>query len=108
MLSTFVTNFWLFLISYGMMSGIGCGLNYMIPVCCGWEYYPEKKGLITGIIFSAYGLGSFFYSLISTALVNPEGISPKVPSDSNLPFFDEEIAMRVPFMIRILCIVFSC
>ena len=71
MLSTFVTNFWLFLICYGMMSGIGCGLNYMIPVCCGWEYYPEKKGLITGIIFSAYGLGSFFYSLISTALVNP-------------------------------------
>ena len=58
------------------MSGVGCGLSYMIPVQCAWEFYPEKKGLVTGILMSAYGLGSFFYTLISTALVNPRGDSP--------------------------------
>ena len=91
------------------MSGIGCGLSYMIPVQCGWEFYPEKKGLITGILMSAYGLGSFFYTLISTALVNPKGDSPSVDSGiKDLKYFSKDIADRTPYMIQILCVIFTC
>ena len=82
------------------MSGVGCGLSYMIPMQCVWEFYPEKKGLVTGILMSAYGLGSFFYTLISTALVNPNSESPSVESGvKDLKYFSKDIADRTPYMI---------
>jgi len=30
LISTFVKNIWLFILTYGVMSGIGCGLSYLI------------------------------------------------------------------------------
>jgi hypothetical protein len=45
---------------------------YFVPLVCAWEYFPHKKGLMTGIIIGAYGFGSFFFSLLSTKLVNPD------------------------------------
>jgi OFA family oxalate/formate antiporter-like MFS transporter len=57
---------------YAGMNGIGCGMCYFVPLVCAWEYFPHKKGLMTGIIIGAYGFGSFFFSLLSTKLVNPD------------------------------------
>ena len=57
--------------SFGVIGGIGCGLNYMVPVVVAWEYFPNNKGLVSGILSGSYGIGSFFYTLISTHIVNP-------------------------------------
>jgi len=54
-----------FIILYGGMSGIGSGMTYMLPMVCGWEYFPDNKGLITGIIIGSYGAGSFFFIQIA-------------------------------------------
>ena len=37
---------------------------------CGWEWFPNNKGLVSGIILAGYGFGAFFYGYISTALAN--------------------------------------
>jgi len=83
------------------MNGIGCGTCYMVPLICAWEYFPEKKGLMTGIIIGAYGFGSFFFSLLSTKLVNPNKENPTI-EDGDISFFAPDVANRVPFMIRTL------
>ena len=67
--SSYMTNFWAFLFLYGGLSGIGCGINYFIPMVCSWEYFPTRKGLITGIMVGSYGIGSFVYTQISTRIV---------------------------------------
>jgi OFA family oxalate/formate antiporter-like MFS transporter len=46
---------------YGGMSGIGSGMNYLVPMVCCWEYFPKHKGTVTGIIVGAFGAGSFIF-----------------------------------------------
>ena len=72
LMSSFVKNYWAWVSLYGGMSGIGCGTSYIIPLVCSWEYFPEKKGMMSGIIMGAYGLGSFIYTQIAAKIVNPD------------------------------------
>jgi len=39
-LASYQTNLWNFMLVYGVSSGIGCGMTYMIPIVCSWEYFP--------------------------------------------------------------------
>lgn len=81
---------------------------YMVPIVVGWEHFPESKGLVTGIIMSAFGFGSFIYSMIARVIINPDNKLPDVDSGKrDLFYFDEEISMRVPKMFRELCIIWA-
>ena len=82
----------------------------MIPLVCAYKYFPNKKGLITGIIVGAYGLGSSVFNIIATKIVNPHNEKSTIPSndDKNLKFFRIEVAERVPLMFRVLCCVWLC
>ena len=84
------------------------GITYFVPMVCAWEYFPERKGLVTGIIVGAYGLGAFIYIQVSTKIVNPDNLGTTIESeneDSMVSFFGEEVALRVPSMWRILCFI---
>ena len=59
--SSFAKNLLSFVLLYGGLSGMGSGMTYLLPMVCGWEYFPEKKGMITGIIIGSFGAGSFFF-----------------------------------------------
>ena len=61
-LASFTTDLLTFVILYGGCSGIGCGINYLIPFVCGWKYFPENKGFVSGIIAGAYGMGNMIFS----------------------------------------------
>ena len=82
---------------------------YMVPLICGWEWFPENKGLVTGCILGGYGFGSFIFSQISTKLVNPDNASPEAnpDSDSDVDFYGPDVADRVPMMIRTLVYIWS-
>lgn len=55
-----------YLFLYTVLNGIGSGTCYLTPLVCCWEYFPARKGLMTGIVMGAYGFGSFIFSLLST------------------------------------------
>ena len=76
--STFVQSFSLFTILYGGLYGVGIGLSYLSPLMCAWEHYPERKGLVSGIIIGGFGFGSFIFDIISTLLVNPNDQKPSI------------------------------
>jgi len=98
-----------FIASYGMLSGIGMGMTYMIPLVCCMEYFPDNKGLISGIILGSYGLGSFIFNLVATTIANPDGANAYIKSDDpNLTFFEPSVANRVPMMLRTLCMIWFC
>ena len=44
---------------------------YFVALICAWEWYPDRKGLVTGLTLGGYGFGSFIFAQISTKLVNP-------------------------------------
>ena len=72
----------------------------MVPLICGWEYFPKKRGLVTGICLGGYGFGSFIFSQVSSAIVNPGKDKPIDDPTYDINFYAESVALRVPKMIR--------
>lgn len=54
----------LFYLGYGAISGIGIGLGYVTPMSTVTKWFPDKKGLLTGIVAMGFGLGAFVLSVI--------------------------------------------
>lgn len=107
LISSFMTNFWLFLFFYGAFSGIGLGINYLIPMISCWDYFPERKGFITGLMVSFYGLSSFVNNALSTLIVNPDNEHTYDTGAKDISFFHANVAKRVPNMLRVLVILWS-
>ncbi len=64
---------WLLWISYGVMGGLGMGFTYSTTIACAQKWYPEKKGLVTGLIVSALGFGGVVFTPILEMLINNFG-----------------------------------
>ncbi|OGI08123.1 MAG: MFS transporter, partial [Candidatus Margulisbacteria bacterium GWF2_35_9] len=65
-LASFTTsdNSWLLWLSYGVMGGLGMGFIYSTTIACAQKWYPDKRGLITGIIVAALGFGGVVFTPI--------------------------------------------
>ena len=48
---------WLYL-TYGVIGGIGLGMGYIVPIAVLVKWFPERRGLITGIAVGGFGAGS--------------------------------------------------
>jgi MFS transporter, OFA family, oxalate/formate antiporter len=46
----------LFYLGYGVVAGIGIGLGYVTPMSTVTKWFPDKKGLVTGIVAMGFGL----------------------------------------------------
>ena len=91
------------------MNGLGCGTCYFVALICVWEWFPTRKGLVTGLTLGGYGFGSFIFAQISTKLVNPNGENPSDYDEKNdVTYYSKEVADRVPFMIRTLVYIWIC
>jgi MFS family permease len=107
---TIVTSWWAFVYFYALQFPMGIGLVYYTPIVCCWEWFPEKKGLVTGIIVAGFGFGAFFFGFISTAILNPDDLSSNiVPPDSVSMdrLYPEEVALRVPKMFRTCLVIWA-
>ena len=105
-ISSYTTTLATYLPLYCLMNGLGCGMNYLLPLICGWEWFPHKKGLVSGLTLGGYGFGSFIFSLISTELVNPQGLDPTI-EDGDITYYGPEVADRVPYMLRTLVYIWA-
>jgi len=54
---------------YGVMGGIGLGLGYVTPVATVARWFPDKKGLATGMVVMGFGLGALFMSKVLAPLL---------------------------------------
>jgi MFS transporter, OFA family, oxalate/formate antiporter len=54
---------WLYL-TYGVIGGLGLGLGYITPVAAVTKWFPDKRGLGSGMVVMGFGLGAFFFSNI--------------------------------------------
>lgn len=60
-------------LSYGIMGGIGMGFAYSTTIACAQKWFPEKKGLITGVIVASLGLGGVVFTPIVTYIIKTNG-----------------------------------
>lgn len=45
----------------GLVAGIGIGLAYVCPIAVGMRWFPDKKGLITGLAVAGFGFGALIW-----------------------------------------------
>ncbi len=62
-------------IGYGALCGAGVGFIYGVPIATCVKWFPEKKGLISGLTVAGFGLGSIIYSPICSMLIESMGAS---------------------------------
>ena len=49
-------------LGYGIIGGCGLGLCYVTPVATVAKWFPDRKGLATGIVIMGFGLGALLMS----------------------------------------------
>ena len=72
--------FLLFYLGYGVIGGVGIGLGYVTPVATVAKWFPDRKGLATGIVVMGFGLGALLLSKVLAPLLmlGTEGDLPLV------------------------------
>ncbi|MFN1834226.1 OFA family MFS transporter [Balneola sp. MJW-20] len=56
-LACYLESIWLFYLFFGVISGIGLGLGYISPVSTLVKWFPDRRGLATGLAIMGFGFG---------------------------------------------------
>lgn len=69
------TNYWAWVVGFGMMAGTGIGFGYSAatPPALKW-FSPAKTGLIAGIVVSGFGLASVYIAPLAKYLLGTVGL----------------------------------
>ena len=68
-LSSFATSPMMLYLTYGVLTGAGVGFVYVCPLSTLIKWFPEKKGMITGLSVSVFGGGSIIFKEVISAFV---------------------------------------
>ena len=64
---------WLYL-SYGLIGGTGLGFGYIVPIAVLVKWFPDRRGLITGIAVGGFGAGALVTAPVATRLIQSVGV----------------------------------
>ena len=74
-LASFSANklWWLYL-TFGFIGGLGLGFAYIVPVAVLVKWFPDRRGLITGIAVGGFGAGALITAPVATYLIQRVGV----------------------------------
>ncbi len=62
----------MFVVGFSVLGGIGIGAAYVCPLATCVKWYPDKRGLITGLAVAGFGAGGLVFTPVAKALIaNP-------------------------------------
>jgi len=73
---------WLLVLGYGVIGGFGLGLAYIVPIAMLQKWFPDRRGLITGLAVGGFGFGAVLTSPIAQRLIDS---NKDVPTKAFLP-----------------------
>ncbi|MEO0019356.1 MAG: OFA family MFS transporter [candidate division WOR-3 bacterium] len=73
-LASFAQNIAMLVIAYGVISGIGIGFAYVCPISAGVKWFPDKRGLITGLAVAGFGAGALIVGPLARAMIDSTGV----------------------------------
>ena len=61
-------------LGYGVITGIGMGMGYICPVATLVKWFPDRRGLMTGVAVCGYGFGALIMSPFAAWEIIQHGI----------------------------------
>ncbi|MGB6732296.1 MAG: oxalate/formate MFS antiporter [Xanthobacteraceae bacterium] len=72
-LSSFVDNIWALYFTYGVICGFGTGIIYVGIIGLMVRWFPDRRGLATGLAAAGYGFGAIFTSFPIDSMIKSSG-----------------------------------
>jgi OFA family oxalate/formate antiporter-like MFS transporter len=72
-LASFATSLTALYLTAGVLVGLGLGFGYLPPLAVGFKWYPEARGLVSGLAVGIFAAGSGIVGPIATTLVTNFG-----------------------------------
>jgi MFS transporter, OFA family, oxalate/formate antiporter len=67
---------WLLYLGYGVIGGTGLGLGYIVPIAVLVKWFPDHRGLITGVAVAGFGAGALISAPLAGLLLQSVGLMP--------------------------------
>jgi len=61
-------------LSYGVLGGIGLGLGYIVPLATLIKWFPDRRGMITGLAVAGFGAGALVTAPVAQRLISSVGL----------------------------------
>jgi len=72
-LSAYANNLWALYLTYGVLGGFGTGIIYVGIIGLMVRWFPDRRGLATGLAAAGYGFGAFFTSFPIDSMIKSYG-----------------------------------
>jgi MFS family permease len=69
-LGVYIHQLWLLWVGLGVIGGIGLGLGYISPVSTLVKWFPDRRGMATGMAIMGFGGGAMIGSPLANILMN--------------------------------------
>ncbi len=66
---------WMFAVCYGGIAGFGVGMAYTSTISCVQKWFPDRRGLASGIMVSAFGVSTVAFGPLASAMLTTWSIS---------------------------------
>jgi OFA family oxalate/formate antiporter-like MFS transporter len=71
--ASFTASLWFLYLVFGVIVGAGNGFGYATPMPVASKWFPDKRGLVVGLMVGGYGAGSAIFGPIATSLIATVG-----------------------------------
>jgi OFA family oxalate/formate antiporter-like MFS transporter len=61
-------------LAHGVLGGMGLGFGYIVPLAVLIGWFPDRRGFITGLAVTGFGLGALITSPVATELIKAHGV----------------------------------
>jgi MFS transporter, OFA family, oxalate/formate antiporter len=72
-LSAYASSLWALYFTYGVLGGFGTGIIYVGIIGLMVRWFPDRRGLATGLAAAGYGFGAFFTSFPIDSMIKSSG-----------------------------------
>lgn len=96
---------WWFILTFSVLGGIGIGAAYVCPIATCVKWFPDKKGLITGLAVAGFGAGAFFFAPLAKGLISGvpyELLGVKLFPLPELEVFNTFLALGIIFLVAVV------
>ena len=73
-IASFATDLMMFTIAFSVIGGLGIGAAYVCPIATCVKWFPDKRGMITGLAVAGFGAGALVFTPIAKAFIASSGI----------------------------------